>query len=158
MDRSHSTHIPGHEPNASLRYRVVGQLWSSLLATYDDGIESRNIDGIGNYTYCKLRSRACKASQTRSWQRQRSHPAWFSSYWQAHTVCIQQVSDLFFLALLTLLLVLDIDMNLKTDRELYQTAQKLLAIIMSFGQACVYVFSGLYGPPSELGLGICVLL
>jgi hypothetical protein len=29
---------------------------------------------------------------------------------------------------------------------------------MSFGQACVYVFSGLYGPPSELGLGICVLL
>jgi protein transport protein SEC61 subunit alpha len=54
--------------------------------------------------------------------------------------------------------ILDIDMNLKTDRELYQTAQKLLAIIMSFGQACVYVFSGLYGPPSELGLGICVLL
>jgi len=29
---------------------------------------------------------------------------------------------------------------------------------MSFGQACVYVFSGLYGPPSELGLGICILL
>ncbi|KAF2666307.1 Sec61 alpha subunit [Microthyrium microscopicum] len=54
--------------------------------------------------------------------------------------------------------MLDIDMNLKTDRELYQTAQKLLAIIMSFGQACVYVFSGLYGPPSELGLGICILL
>jgi protein transport protein SEC61 subunit alpha len=54
--------------------------------------------------------------------------------------------------------ILDIDMGLKTDRELYQTAQKLLAIIMSFGQACVYVFSGLYGPPSELGLGICVLL
>lgn len=49
-------------------------------------------------------------------------------------------------------------MSLKTDRELYQTAQKLLAIIMSFGQACVYVFSGLYGPPSELGLGICILL
>ena len=29
---------------------------------------------------------------------------------------------------------------------------------MSFGQACVYVFSGLYGPPSELGAGICILL
>src|ERR1700749_720901 len=54
--------------------------------------------------------------------------------------------------------MLDIDMNLKTDRELYQTAQKLLAIIMSIGQACVYVFSGLYGPPSDLGLGICILL
>jgi hypothetical protein len=49
-------------------------------------------------------------------------------------------------------------MNLASDRQLYQTAQKLLAIIMSFGQACVYVFSGLYGPPSDLGMGICVLL
>jgi protein transport protein SEC61 subunit alpha len=29
---------------------------------------------------------------------------------------------------------------------------------MSLGQACVYVASGLYGPPSELGLGICILL
>jgi len=54
--------------------------------------------------------------------------------------------------------MLDIDMNLKTDRELYQTAQKLLALVISFGQAVVYVFSGLYGPPSELGLGVCVLL
>jgi len=34
----------------------------------------------------------------------------------------------------------------------------VLAIIISFGQACVYVFSGLYGPPSELGLGVCILL
>jgi protein transport protein SEC61 subunit alpha len=54
--------------------------------------------------------------------------------------------------------LIDIDMNLKSDRELYQTAQKLLAVLMSFGQACVYVASGLYGPPSELGLGICILL
>lgn len=49
-------------------------------------------------------------------------------------------------------------MNLKSDRELYQTAQKLLAVLMSLGQACVYVASGLYGPPSELGLGVCILL
>jgi len=34
----------------------------------------------------------------------------------------------------------------------------VLAIIISFGQACVYVFSGLYGPPADLGLGVCVLL
>jgi len=54
--------------------------------------------------------------------------------------------------------LIDIDMNLKSDRELYQTAQKLLAVLMSFGQACVYVISGLYGPPSELGLGVCILL
>lgn len=29
---------------------------------------------------------------------------------------------------------------------------------MSFGQACVYVASGMYGQPSDLGAGICVLL
>lgn len=53
---------------------------------------------------------------------------------------------------------LDIDMGSKSDRELYQTAQKLLAILLSLGQACVYVASGLYGSSSELGLGACVLL
>ena len=35
---------------------------------------------------------------------------------------------------------------------------QLLAIILSFGQACVYVLTGLYGQPSDLGAGICVLL
>jgi preprotein translocase subunit SecY len=54
--------------------------------------------------------------------------------------------------------ILDIDMNLKSDRELYQTAQKLLAILMSLGQACVYVASGLYGPPSELGYVVIIML
>ena len=54
--------------------------------------------------------------------------------------------------------MLDLDLNMKTDRELYQTAQKLLALIISIGQACVFVFTGLYGIPSELGLGICLLL
>lgn len=34
----------------------------------------------------------------------------------------------------------------------------VLAIILSFGQACVYVASGMYGTPSDLGAGICVLL
>ena len=29
---------------------------------------------------------------------------------------------------------------------------------MSFGQACVYVASGMYGQPSDLGAGICLLL
>lgn len=29
---------------------------------------------------------------------------------------------------------------------------------MSFGQACTYVLTGLYGQPSDLGAGICVLL
>src|SRR5271156_2712436 len=54
--------------------------------------------------------------------------------------------------------LIDVNLDLKPDRELYQTAQKLFAIILSFGQACVYVLTGLYGPPSELGAGVCVLL
>ena len=54
--------------------------------------------------------------------------------------------------------LIDVNLDLKSDRELYQTAQKLLAIILSFGQACVFVLTGLYGLPSDLGAGICVLL
>jgi protein transport protein SEC61 subunit alpha len=54
--------------------------------------------------------------------------------------------------------LIDVNLDLKSDRELYQTAQKLLAIILSFGQACVYVLTGLYGPPADLGAGVCVLL
>ncbi|KAL8671308.1 MAG: hypothetical protein Q9168_004192 [Polycauliona sp. 1 TL-2023] len=54
--------------------------------------------------------------------------------------------------------LIDVNLDLKADRELYQTAQKLFAIIMSFGQAMVYVLTGLYGAPSSLGAGVCVLL
>jgi protein transport protein SEC61 subunit alpha len=54
--------------------------------------------------------------------------------------------------------LIDVNLDLKSDRELYQTAQKLLAILISFGQSVVYVISGLYGQPSDLGAGICVLL
>jgi len=54
--------------------------------------------------------------------------------------------------------LIDVNLELKTDRELYQTAQKLVAFIMSAGTAFVYVFTGLYGPPSELGAGIVCLL
>jgi protein transport protein SEC61 subunit alpha len=54
--------------------------------------------------------------------------------------------------------LIDVNLDLKSDRELYQTAQKLFAIILSFGQACVFVLTGLYGQPSDLGAGICLLL
>ncbi|KAK5000257.1 translocon subunit [Elasticomyces elasticus] len=54
--------------------------------------------------------------------------------------------------------LIDVNLDLKADRELYQTAQKLLAVIMAFGQAVVYVLTGMYGQPSDLGAGICVLL
>lgn len=39
--------------------------------------------------------------------------------------------------------LIDVNLDLKSDRELYQTAQKLFAIILSFGQACVFVLTGL---------------
>ena len=34
----------------------------------------------------------------------------------------------------------------------------MLALLISFGQAVVYVLSGLYGQPKDLGAGICLLL
>ncbi len=46
----------------------------------------------------------------------------------------------------------------KEDRELVQVAQKFLAILLSFGQATVYVLTGMYGRPSDLGYGVCLLL
>ena len=36
--------------------------------------------------------------------------------------------------------LIDVNLDLKSDRELYQTAQKLFAVILSMGQATVYVF------------------
>ncbi|KAK9468545.1 SecY subunit domain-containing protein [Lipomyces arxii] len=54
--------------------------------------------------------------------------------------------------------IIDVNLDLKSDRELYQTAQKLLAIILSIGQATVYVLTGMYGPPKDLGAGVCLLL
>ncbi|RAL67472.1 hypothetical protein DID88_008227 [Monilinia fructigena] len=54
--------------------------------------------------------------------------------------------------------LIDVNLDLKADRELYQTAQKLFAIILSMGQATVYVFTGLYGQPSDLGAGVVCLL
>ncbi|KAK9451199.1 SecY subunit domain-containing protein [Limtongia smithiae] len=54
--------------------------------------------------------------------------------------------------------IIDVNLDLKSDRELYQTAQKLLAIILSIGQATVYVLTGMYGRPKDLGAGVCLLL
>ncbi|VEU22661.1 DEKNAAC103371 [Brettanomyces naardenensis] len=54
--------------------------------------------------------------------------------------------------------LLSVDMDNKQDRELYQASQKLLAIILSIGQATVYVLTGMYGRPSDLGTGVCLLL
>ncbi|KAG8911569.1 translocon subunit [Tulasnella sp. 418] len=48
--------------------------------------------------------------------------------------------------------------SLKEDWALFGGAQILFALIISLGQATVYVLSGLYGQPSDLGAGVCLLL
>jgi protein transport protein SEC61 subunit alpha len=53
---------------------------------------------------------------------------------------------------------LTVNFDLKSDRELFQSAQKLLAILLTTAQAIAVVFSGLYGAPSELGAGSVILL
>lgn len=65
--------------------------------------------------------------------------------------------------------LIDVNLDLKSDRELFQTAQKrvfpgdltdrvVFALILTFGQAVVYVATGIYGRPSDLGWGIVILL
>lgn len=44
--------------------------------------------------------------------------------------------------LLTGLQILQCDTSLNEDRELIDTASKLLAILMTFGEALAYVYSG----------------
>lgn len=54
--------------------------------------------------------------------------------------------------------LIEVDFSLKEDRALFGGAQKLFALIIALGQATVYVLTGLYGPPSNLGPGVCLLL
>ncbi|RKP24918.1 SecY subunit domain-containing protein [Syncephalis pseudoplumigaleata] len=54
--------------------------------------------------------------------------------------------------------IIEVDHSLKEDRALFGGAQKLFALVLTAGQAMVSVLTGLYGPPSELGAGICLLL
>jgi len=44
------------------------------------------------------------------------------------------------------------------DRALFNGAQKLFGMIITIGQAVVYVMTGMYGDPSDLGPGICLLI
>ncbi|EPQ50476.1 SecY protein [Gloeophyllum trabeum ATCC 11539] len=54
--------------------------------------------------------------------------------------------------------LIEVDFSLKEDRALFSSAQKLFALIISLGQATVYVLTGLYGQPRDLGAGVCLLL
>jgi len=54
--------------------------------------------------------------------------------------------------------IIDCDQQLKDDRALFNGAQKLFGMVITAAQAVVYVMTGMYGEPSELGAGICLLI
>ncbi|PPQ84636.1 hypothetical protein CVT25_015554 [Psilocybe cyanescens] len=53
--------------------------------------------------------------------------------------------------------IIDVDFSLKEDRALFSGAQILLALNISLNQAMVYVLTGLYGQPFDLGDSVCLL-
>jgi protein transport protein SEC61 subunit alpha len=53
---------------------------------------------------------------------------------------------------------IEVDNQLKEDRALYNGAQKLFGMLLTIGQATLYVMTGMYGDPAQLGLGICILI
>ncbi|KAK9763930.1 translocon subunit [Basidiobolus ranarum] len=54
--------------------------------------------------------------------------------------------------------IINVDQNLKEDRALFSGAQKLFGLIITLGQATIYVLTGMYGDPKDLGAGVCFLL
>jgi len=44
------------------------------------------------------------------------------------------------------------------DRALFNGAQKLFGMIITIGQAIVYVMTGMYGDPAEIGAGVCLII
>merc|ERR1712178_327717 len=44
------------------------------------------------------------------------------------------------------------------DRALFNGAQKLFGMVITVGQAIVYVMTGMYGDPSDIGGGVCLLI
>merc|ERR1719409_2105123 len=54
--------------------------------------------------------------------------------------------------------IIEVDQGMKSDRELFQGAQKLFGMIITIGEALAYVVSGMYGDVRELGAGNAVLI
>lgn len=61
------------------------------------------------------------------------------------------VSSAFILQLLGGIQVIDVNLDLKSDRQLFQSAQKILAILLTVASSLAILFSGSYGSPAELG-------
>jgi len=54
--------------------------------------------------------------------------------------------------------LIDVDQSLKEDRQLYKGAEKLLAILITFGEAVAYVISGMYGDVRDIGAANAILI
>lgn len=54
--------------------------------------------------------------------------------------------------------ILKIDQNNKEEKELFESAQKLVGVIIAFGQAFAYTWSGMYGEISAIGAGNAILI
>merc|ERR1712014_49597 len=50
------------------------------------------------------------------------------------------------------------DQSVKEDRQLFQGAQKLFGMLITFGEAVAYVLSGMYGEIKELGATNAILI
>lgn len=54
--------------------------------------------------------------------------------------------------------IIDVDQSLKSDRELFQGAQKLFGIVITIGESVAYVLSGMYGDIRDIGAGNAILI
>ena len=45
-----------------------------------------------------------------------------------------------------------------SDRALFNKTQKLFSLVLACAQAVAYVYTGMYGRPSEMGMGVCALI
>jgi len=54
--------------------------------------------------------------------------------------------------------IIEVDQSSKSDRELFQGAQKLFGMIITLGEALAYVLSGMYGDIKELGATNAILI
>lgn len=54
--------------------------------------------------------------------------------------------------------IINADLQTEQDRNLYEASQKLLAMILAFGEAFAYVWSGAYGSLEQIGPGNAMLI
>ena len=54
--------------------------------------------------------------------------------------------------------LINVDQNVREEKELYEGAQKLCGILIAFGQAFAYTWSGMYGDIAVIGAGNAILI